>query len=101
MQEQEKQEQEKQLPTLELINRQLLRLNSVQNVAEFDEEVIVLETELGRLEIKGAHLNMTSLDVEDGNLQVDGIISSFRYLDERQKRVKKKKTGGLMARMFS
>jgi sporulation protein YabP len=95
------QEQEKQLPTLELINRQLLRLNSVQNVAEFDEEVIVLETELGRLEIKGAHLNVTSLDVEDGNLQVDGIISSFRYLDERQKRVKKKKMGGLMARMFS
>jgi sporulation protein YabP len=70
-------------------------------VAEFDEEVIVLETELGRLEIKGAHLNVTSLDVEDGNLQVDGIISSFRYLDERQKRVKKKKMGGLMARMFS
>ena len=95
------QEQEKQLPTLELINRQLLRLNGVQNVAEFDDEVIVLETELGRLEIKGAHLNMTSLDVEDGNLQVDGIISSFRYLDERQKRVKKKKIGGLMARMFS
>ena len=95
------QEQEKQLPTLELINRQLLRLNSVQNVAEFDEEVIVLETELGRLEIKGAHMNVTSLDVEDGNLQVDGIISSFRYLDERQKRVKKKKMGGLMARMFS
>lgn len=95
------QEQEKQLPTLELINRQLLRLNSVQNVAEFDEEVIVLETELGRLEIKGAHLNVTSLDVEDGNLQVDGIISSFRYLDERQKRVKKKKMGGLLARMFS
>jgi sporulation protein YabP len=95
------QEQEKQLPTLELINRQLLRLNSVQNVAEFDEEVIVLETELGWLEIKSAHLNVTSLDVEDGNLQVDGIISSFRYLDERQKRVKKKKMGGLMARMFS
>ena len=95
------QEQEKQSPTLELVNRQLLRLNGVQNVAEFDDEVIVLETELGRLEIKGAHLNMTSLDVEDGNLQVDGIISSFRYLDDRQKRVKKKKTGGLMARMFS
>lgn len=95
------QEQEKQSPTLELVNRQLLRLNGVQNVAEFDDEVIVLETELGRLEIKGAHLNMTSLDVEDGNLQVDGIISSFQYLDDRQKRVKKNKTGGLMARMFS
>ena len=95
------QEQEKQLPTLELINRQLLRLNGVQNVAEVDDEVIVLETELGRLEIKGAHLNMTSLDVEDGNLQVDGTISSFRYLEDRQKRVKKKKTGRLMARMFS
>ena len=95
------QNEEKRCSMLEMVNRQLLRLNGVQNVAEFDEETIVLETDSGRLEIKGQHLNVTSLDVEDGNLQVDGVISSFRYLDDRQRCVKKKKTGGLLARMFS
>ncbi len=95
------QDEEKQQSMLELVNRQLLRLNGVRNVAEFDEETIVLETDLGRLEIKGQHLNVTSLDVEDGNLQVDGVISSFRYLDDRQKRSRKKKSGSVVARMFS
>lgn len=95
------QDEEKKQPVLELVNRQMLRLNGVQNVAEFNEETIILETEAGRLEIKGEHLNVTSLDVEDGNLQVDGILSSFRYMDDRQKRIKKKKTGSAIARMFS
>ena len=69
MQEQEHRNQ----VTLELIDRQMMRLNGVNNVDVFDEEKIVLQTELGKLEIKGQQLNVTSLDVEDGNLQVDGM----------------------------
>ena len=95
------QDEKKQQSVLELVNRQLLRLNGVQNIAGFDEEIIVLETDLGRLEIKGQQLNVTNLDVLDGNLQVDGLISSFCYQDDRQKRNRKKKTGSVIARIFS
>ncbi len=97
--------------TLELVDRQMLRLNGVNNVDVFDEEQIILQTELGKLEIKGHHLNVTNLDVENGDLQVDGIIDSFVYLEEEQSRGKKnhaKKSAGkagrgdgFMARLFS
>ena len=86
---------------LELKDRQMMRLSGVQNVDVFDEEKIVLQTELGKLEIRGQHLNVTSLDVENGNLQVDGMIDSFVYLEEKRKRSLKKRTSGDRFRLFS
>ena len=90
-----------QSAVLELKDRQMMRLSGVQNVDVFDEEKIVLQTELGKLEIRGQHLNVTSLDVENGNLQVDGMIDSFVYLEEKRKRSMKKKTSGNRFRLFS
>ena len=91
--------QEQEKAGLEMIERQLMRLRGVNNVDEFDEEKIVLQTELGKLEIKGHHLNVTSLDVEHGSLQIDGIIDSFSYVEEKKKRARSKKQVGLLSRL--
>lgn len=91
--------QEQEKAGLEMIERQLLRLRGVNNVDEFDEEKIVLQTELGKLEIKGQHLNVTSLDVEHGSLQIDGIIDSLSYVEEKKKRARSKKQIGLLSRL--
>ncbi len=92
--------QEQEKGTLELVDRQLMRLSGVQNVDVFDEEKIVLQTALGKLEIKGQHLNVTNLDVETGSLQVDGVIDSFAYVEEKKKRSPKyKKSAGLFSRL--
>lgn len=94
--------QEQEKASLELVDRQMMRLSGVNNVDVFDEEKIVLQTELGKLEIKGQHLNVTSLDVENGSLQVDGIIDAFAYVEEKKKRGKSGKKGtGLVSRLFS
>ncbi len=92
--------QEQEKGTLELVDRQFMRLNGVQNVDVFDEEKIVLQTGLGKLEIKGQHLNVTNLDVETGSLQVDGVIDSFAYIEEKKKRSHNgKKPTGLFSRL--
>lgn len=91
--------QEQEKAGLELIGRERLRLDGVQNVDVFDEEKIVLQTELGRLEIRGAHLNVTNLDVEHGTLQVDGVIDSFAYSEDKKKRGLEKKKTGRFARL--
>ena len=91
--------QEQEKAGLEMIERQLMRLRGVNNVDEFDEEKIVLQTELGKLEIKGQHLNVTSLDVEHGSLQIYGIIDSFSYVEEKKKRARSKKQVGLLSRL--
>lgn len=87
---------------LELVDRQLMRLSGVNNVDVFDEEKIVLQTELGKLEIQGQHLNVTSLDVESGSLQVDGVIDSIAYIQEQKTRSKGgRKRKGFAGRFFS
>ena len=91
--------QEQEKAGLEMIERQLMRLRGVNNVDEFDEEKIVLQTELGKLQLKGQHLHVTSLDVEHGSLQIDGIIDSFSYVEEKKKRARSKKQVGLLSRL--
>jgi len=92
--------QETEKTTLELIERQTMRLSGVQNVDVFDEARIVLQTELGKLEIKGQHLNVTNLDVDTGSLQVDGVIDSFAYAEERKRRSRSGKKSGMLARLL-
>lgn len=77
--------QEKTKAVVELIERQLLHVNGVNNVDVFDEEKIILKTDLGNLVIKGSHMNLTNLDVENGCLQVDGMIDSLEYQAEKRK----------------
>ena len=92
--------QETEKATLELIERQTMRLSGVQNVDVFDEARIVLQTELGKLEIKGQHLNVTNLDVDTGSLQVDGVIDSFAYVEEKKRRSRSGKKSGVLARLL-
>lgn len=92
--------QETEKTTLELIERQTMRLSGVQNVDVFDEARIVLQTELGKLEIKGQHLNVTNLDVDTGSLQVDGVIDSFAYMEEKKRRNRSGKKSGVLARLL-
>lgn len=71
---------------LELKNREGLNVSGVQNVDVFEEEKIILRTEQGMLEIQGAELNITHLDLETGSLQIAGVIDAVTYPKEKQKR---------------
>lgn len=74
---------------LELDNRELLKLNGVQNVEVFEEEKIALQTEQGPLEVQGAQLNIIHLDLQTGNLQIQGAIDAIIYPQERRRRQSK------------
>ena len=75
---------------LELANREALKLTGVQHVDIFEDERIVLRTEQGVLEVQGAQLNITHLDLESGVLQITGSIDALSYPQERNKRKNKK-----------
>ncbi|MBR6755918.1 MAG: sporulation protein YabP [Peptococcaceae bacterium] len=83
--------EKKEKSRLELLERKSLYLNGVHNVDLFDEEKIILQTDLGRLVIKGKSMNITNLDVEHGNIQIDGRINCLEYLPERRLWPMKKK----------
>lgn len=62
-------------------NRKILHLTGVHDVDRFDEETIVLLTELGQLTINGLGLNISHLDQETGELNVNGEISELIYTE--------------------
>jgi len=65
--------------SLTLVNRNNMQLNGIKNVNTFDEDEIVLETELGYLCILGQDLHVSMLNLDEGKVALEGIINSVEY----------------------
>lgn len=63
-------------------NREKVAVTGVLDVISFDEDVIVIETEMGILIIKGENLHVNSLNLEKGNMDIDGSVFCLNY-DEK------------------
>lgn len=66
-------------------NRKKLVMQGVRHVDSFDESEIKLETNMGGLSIKGEGLHISQLNLETGDLTVEGFLTSFQYLDNKAK----------------
>lgn len=66
---------------LTLSNRNLLGVEGVTNLGSYDHEAIIIETSSGVLEIKGNHLHIQQLNLDQGKLLIDGEIGSMVYTD--------------------
>lgn len=66
---------------LELSNRKTLLITGVKDVHSFDEQEILLETELGMLLIRGSKLHIDRLSIERGETDVDGRVDSLIYTE--------------------
>ncbi len=60
-------------------NRSKLMLTGVNDVERFDENAVVLYTQLGELTIKGEKLHISEMSLESGELNIDGEISALIY----------------------
>lgn len=81
--------------TLSLDNRERVSLSGVNDVASFHEQEVLLSTDIGDLAISGEGLHISKLNLEDGQLVLEGLIHAMEYLpDEAQSK------GGFFAKMF-
>lgn len=72
---------------LTLVDREELSVEGVENLGSFDEKEVVMETEQGVLTVRGEGLNIKQLNLEKGNIIVEGMVKSLAYEDEiRQKK---------------
>lgn len=79
---------EKIVQSLLLENKEVLNVTGVENVDNFNDEIVVLITNKGKLTIKGEKLNISKLNVDEGKLIVKGVISSLVYSDYEGQREK-------------
>ncbi len=64
---------------ISLMNRRAVSISGVSDVISFDISVVLLETELGMLQIKGADLHVNRLSLEKGEIDLEGRIDSVQY----------------------
>lgn len=73
---------EKDHQNITLRDRKKLMITGVHNVESFNEECIVVDTELGILVVRGVDMHINKLDVESSALDVEGEIAVIEYLDQ-------------------
>ena len=68
--------------SLMLENRQNGRITGVKDIKSFDEKEILLFTQPGKLVIKGEQLHVKQLDLEKGEVDLEGKVDSLTYLSK-------------------
>lgn len=85
------------IQNLILENRGKLSISGVLDVLSFDDQVVILETELGLLTVKGENLRINKLSIDTSEVIVEGDVSSLAYSENKS--VEKTK-GSLLGKIF-
>ena len=70
-----------------LESREKLSVSGVNDILTFDEDEIMLDTELGTLRVSGHGLKVEKLSVDTGEITARGEIGSITYTDENIQKV--------------
>lgn len=79
-----------------LENREKLNVSGVLDVLSFDDELVIVETELGLLTIKGENIRINKLSTETEEVTIEGNICNLAYSDKSLD----KKEGTLLSKIF-
>lgn len=79
-----------------LENREKLSISGVLDVLSFDDQIVILETELGLLTVKGDNLRINKLSLDTAEVVVDGEIYNLGYSEKEPGQ----KSGGLFNKIF-
>lgn len=79
-----------------LENRNKLSISGVLDVLSFDDQIIIIETELDLLTVKGEKLKINKLSIDTAEVIVEGDINSLTYSNKNLD----KKSEGLFGKIF-
>jgi len=70
------------IQNLVLENREKLSISGVIDVLSFDDQIVILETELGMLTIKGENIRINKLSIDTTEVVLEGEMTSMSYTDK-------------------
>lgn len=76
-------------------NREKVCVTGVIDIHSFDDELVLAQTDLGILTIKGDDLKMNKLSLDNNELVVEGKIGAIAYSD-----INSTKTKGFVSKLF-
>jgi sporulation protein YabP len=77
--------------------REEMKVTGVSHVESFDDEEVVMETQAGLLAVRGENLHIKNLDLEKGELLLEGLILELVYAEDGGRKNKGK---SFMERLF-
>ncbi|HIT71283.1 MAG TPA: sporulation protein YabP [Candidatus Scatovivens faecipullorum] len=80
-----------------LENRERLNITGIVDVFSFDDQIIIIETDLGLLTIKGENLKINKLSIDTSDFTVDGKIDSLTYSNSE---INSKKNKNILSKIF-
>jgi sporulation protein YabP len=86
--------------SVQVLNREQTVVQGVTAVEAFDDQEIILETEMGGLTLRGEDLQIRQLDLESGKFAVDGLITAIMYTESRQRGGRPSKGRGFLERLL-
>ena len=89
----EEKQQSAKAHSISMEDRARLNVTGVEDVESFDENVIVMNTSRGDLIVRGSGLHIEKINLEVGELRVEGLISDLSYEE-------KSSSGGFLSRLF-
>ncbi len=84
------------LQNIVLENRNKLSISGVSDVLSFDDQIVILSTELGMLTIKGEDLRINKLSIDTTEVVIEGNINNLNYSEKQEK----KSSSGLLGKIF-
>ena len=60
-------------------NREKIGITGVARVLIFNENTVILQTSMGVLNIKGKNMRVNKLNVDNGEMSIEGELISFMY----------------------
>ena len=84
------------IQNLVLENRGKLSISGVLDVLSFDDQVVIVETQLGLLTVKGEDLRINKLSIDTSEVVIEGEIFSMNYSEKDLE----KKGGSLLGKIF-
>ncbi len=77
-------------------NRNKLTISGVLDVLSFDDQIVIVETNLGMLTIKGDNLRINKLSLDSTEVIIEGEINSLAYSQKDMN----KKNEGILSKIF-
>ena len=88
-------QEERNIQNIILEGRNKISVSGVEDVENYDDSTITLNTILGKLLIKGDDVKLEKLNLDTGEISATGDFYLCEYITDE-----KEKSGGLFSRIF-
>lgn len=80
-----------------LESRERLTITGVVDVLSFDDQIVIVETQLGLLTVKGSDLRINKLSIDSSEVVIEGEIYNLGYSEDV---AGKKSSSSILGKIF-